>query len=124
MIPNRYEPGQRREPLPYVNPKPRVQPKPAPQPQYQRQQYRQPRSSGRFAGGFGRLLYFLFGAGAFTTIWFALIKELGTITDIPELDIFLWVLGVLIFFWGDILTDNNRRWAEKYCGLWGRKGGK
>jgi len=111
--------------MPYVNPQPRVQPKPMikPVPQPQKQQYR-PRTSGRFAKIFGRWLNFLFGAGVFSIIWFALIKELGTITGIPEFDIFLWVLGVLIFFWGDILTDNNRRWAEKYCGLWGRKGGK
>jgi hypothetical protein len=70
---------------------------------------------------FGRWLNFLFGAGVFSVIWLALIKELGTITGIPTLDTLLWVAGILYFFYGDILTDNNRRWAEKYCGLWGRK---
>ena len=103
----RYEPRQR-EPipvrlLPVVNP---VVP---------------PRPSGRSAR-ISKLANFLIGAGILTLIWFGIISQMGSITGSPKFDLFLWAMGVMYFFWGDILTDNNRRWAEKYCGL-GRKGG-
>jgi len=118
MYPERYEPGQE----PYVKPQPRVQPVVQPAPQPQRQQ--QPRKPGRSAKILGRLLWFLVGAGSFAAVWLLLMRTLGTVTGIPALDMFLLFAGIAIFFCGDVLTDFNRRWAEKYCGLWGRKGGK
>jgi len=115
MYPEKYEHEYRQEPMPRVKPKP--QPLPIVQTQYQEQKFRSPRQPGRFAAIFGRLLNFLFSAGVCSFIWFGFIKELGSITSIPEFDLFLWVMGILYFFWGDILTDNNRRWTERYCGL-------
>ena len=117
MYPERYEPGQE----PYVIPEQVVQPAPQPQsPPTDLAPYRDYKL-GLF---FGRLLWFLVGAGSFAAIWLLLIGTLGTVTGIPALDMCLLFAGIAIFFCGDILTDFNRRWAEKYCGQWFRKGGK
>ena len=115
MKPHKYEPGQiRPEPLPVVNPRPVVQPKPQPV-------RHQP---GRLTGMFPKILQFIFSSVCLTLIWFGIISQVGTITGNPKFDLFLWAIGILVFFYSEILTDNGARWAEKYCGLWGRKGHK
>ncbi|WP_419660497.1 hypothetical protein [Desulfosarcina variabilis] len=68
--------------------------------------------------------------GAFLTavvllsgVWFGLMSQIGSITGSVGFDLVLWVCGVAFFFYDYILTENGFRWAEKHCGLWGRKGG-
>ena len=118
MLPYRYEPRQNeplpRQPLPVVNPKLHVEPVPQP--------VRQSPRPGRFTRMFQKILQFIFSSVCLTLIWFGIISQVGTITGNPKFDLFLWAIGILVFFYGEILTDNGARWAKKYCGLWGRKG--
>ena len=104
----------RPQPLPVVNPKLHVEPVPQP--------VRQSRRPGRFTRMFQKILQFIFSSVCLTLIWFGIISQVGTITGNPKFDLLLWAIGILVFFYSEILTDNGARWAEKYCGLWGRKG--
>ena len=106
----------RPQPLPVVNPKLHVEPVPQP--------VRQSRRPGWITGMFQKILQFFFSSVCLTLIWFGIISQVGTITGSPRFDLALWAIGILVFFYGEILTDNGARWAEKYCGLWGRKGRK